>query len=149
MKVVCVGNRWRCDDGAGLHVARRLRALGVEALEQEGEPAGLIDAFEGADSLVVVDAVSSGSAPGTVHRLEAGEQPLPSELFGASTHLLGLAEAIELARALGRLPAQVVVYGIEGAVFDAGDRLSPAVAEAVERVAEAVREEVKGCTSGR
>ena len=152
MRVIGVGNRWRSDDAAGLHVARRLLEdgpAGADVLEREGEPAGLIEAFAGTEALVVVDAVSSGSPPGTIHRVEAGEAALPAEVFGASTHLLGLAEAIELARALGRLPKRVVVYGIEGRVFEAGEQLSPEVEDAVERVAIAVREEVERCTNGR
>jgi hydrogenase maturation protease len=148
--VVGVGNRWRSDDAVGLLVARRVRGevpRGVEVLELEGEPAGLIDAFEGADALYVVDAVSSGAAPGTVHRLDASAEPLPAELFASSTHLLGLADALEIARALGRLPGRVVVFGIEGESFAAGEGLSAAVEGAAERVAEAVREEVAQCTN--
>ena len=75
-------------------------------------------------------------------RREAGEQELAADLFRASTHHLGLADAIELARALGRLPAATVVYGIEGTRFEAGDGLTPEVAAALPRVAAAVRAEV-------
>ena len=146
-----MGNPWRRDDAAGLAVARRLRGTlpaGVQVIEREGEPSGLIDAWDGADALWLVDAVSSGAAPGTVRRLDASTEELPAELFRASTHHLGLAEAVELARALGRLPAQVVFYGIEGASFDVGEQLTPEVEAAVTRVAELLREEVGRCTSG-
>jgi hydrogenase maturation protease len=148
LKVVCVGNRWRGDDAVGLEVARRLKGAlpaGVELSEREGEPTALIDAWDGADALWLVDAVSSGAEAGTIHRLDASELELPAELFRASTHHVGLAEAVELARALGRLPPKTVVYGIEGGDFEVGDELTPAVAAAVERVAEAVREEVAEC----
>jgi len=146
--VIGVGNPWRSDDGAGLAVAQHLDGLtGATVLEREGEPAALIDAWEGARSLWLVDAVSSGAAPGTVHRLDAAEQSLPADMFRASTHHLGLADAVELARALGRLPDQVVFYGIEGESFDAGEGLTPIVQAAVAEVAQAVREEVERCTS--
>ncbi len=148
--MIGVGNPWRCDDAAGLEVARRLQGTlpdGVQVLEREGEPSSLIDAWGGADALWLVDAVSSGAAPGTVQRLDASEQELPAELFRASTHHLGLAEAVELARALGRLPARVVFYGIEGARFDVGEELTPEVEAAVTRVAEMLRAEVGQCTS--
>jgi hydrogenase maturation protease len=46
-----------------------------------------------------------------------------------------VSDAIELTRALGRLPAQLEVYAIEGESFAAGDRLSPAVERAVEELA--------------
>jgi hydrogenase maturation protease len=131
----------------GLLVARRLRAAlpeEVAVLEQEGEPTGLIETWEGAEAAWLVDAASSGAPPGTVHRLEAGERPLPAELFRASTHHVGLAEAVELARALGRLPKRVIVYGIEGASFSAGDVLSPEVEAAAAQVVDAVKAEVAG-----
>jgi hydrogenase maturation protease len=147
--VIGVGNPWRRDDAAGLVVARRLRETlptEVEVREKAGEPTALIDAFDGADVLWLVDAVSSGAEPGTVHRVDAAERPLPAELFRTSTHHFGLAEAVELARALGRLPRTAVVLGIEGASFEAGEGLSPPVEAAVERVAEQVRKEVAACT---
>ncbi len=152
MRVICVGNRWRSDDAVGLEVAARLRGTlpaGVELLEREGEPTALIDAWEGAGAVWLVDAVSSGAPPGTVHRLDAGERELPPEVFRTSTHHVGLAEAVELARVLGRLPARAVVFGIEGARFEVGEELSPSVAAAVEGVAATVREEVTACTRRR
>jgi hydrogenase maturation protease len=149
--VVGIGSPWRRDDAAGLVVARRLRGTlpaGVEVLEREGEPTALIDSWDGADRVWLVDAVSSGAETGTLHRVDASAESLPAELFRTSTHHVGLAEAVELARALGRLPERIVVYGIEGERFDVGDELTPAVDAAVDRAAEAVREEVRACTSG-
>ena len=150
--VIGIGNAWRGDDAAGLEVARRLRGTlpaGAEVLEREGEPAGLIDAWADAEAVWVVDAVRSGAEPGTLHRLDVADAELPAELFGASTHHLGLAEAVELARALGRLPRRLVVFGVEGASFAVGDELSPQVEAAAGRAADTIREEVRACTSGR
>ena len=149
LTVIGVGNPWRRDDGAGLAVARRLQGTleGVTVLEREGEPAGLIDAWDGAERLWLVDAVSSDAAPGSVRRIDIAAEELPPDLFRASTHHLGLAEAVELARALGRLPVHTVFYGIEGASFDAGEGLSHEVEQAVDAVAQAISEEVERCTS--
>jgi hydrogenase maturation protease len=143
--VIGVGNPWREDDGAGLAVARRLRETlpaGVAVLEREGEPMGLLDAWEGGDCVWLVDAVSSGAPPGTIHRLDASAEQLPDEVFGMSTHAIGLAAAVELARVLGRLPGTLVVYGIEGASFTTADRMTGAVEAAAGRVVRAVRGEV-------
>lgn len=150
--MIGVGNAWRNDDAAGLEVARLLTGTlpeGAEVLEREGEPTSLIEAWEGAGAVWLADAVSSGADPGTVHRHDASEQALPTTLFDTSTHHFGLAEAVEIARALGRLPRTTVVYGIEGASFDTGKTLSPEVREAAVRVAEAIREEVAECTKRR
>lgn len=144
--VVGLGNRLRGDDGVGLAVTRRLEgrveAAGVAVAELEGEGIGLLDAWEGAHGVVLVDCVRSGAAPGTVLRFEATDLPLPGDLrTSSSTHAVGVAETIELARALGRLPRRLVVYGIEGESFDAGAPLSARVAAVVGEAAEGVLQE--------
>ena len=106
----------------------------------------MIDAWEGAEELWLVDAVSSGGEPGTVHRHDASADELPARLYDTSTHHFGLAEAVELARALDRLPRNVIVYGIEGKSFETGETLSPEVGRAAHEVADAIREEVAECT---
>jgi hydrogenase maturation protease len=131
--VIGLGNAARGDDAAGLIAARRLNGV-----EHEGDPLALLDVWDGAESVVVIDAVRSGAVPGTIHRFDAAE-PLPAALRSStSTHAVGLAEAVELARALGRLPARLTVYGIEGERFEAGTGLTPAVSAAVEAVVDAV-----------
>ncbi|HKB93290.1 MAG TPA: hydrogenase maturation protease [Gaiellaceae bacterium] len=145
--VIGVGNELRGDDAAGLVVARLLERKvpdGMKVVCCEGEPVSLLAAWEGHERAVVVDATRSGAEPGTIRRIAAHEGPLPPALGTSSTHLLGLADAVELARALGRLPATTVVYGIEGATFAAGSGLSDPVAAAAERVAAAVLRELNG-----
>jgi hydrogenase maturation protease len=146
---VAVGNVYRSDDGVGLAVAERLRetAPDLEVVTCEQEPLRLLDAWNGADLALVVDAVSSGSEPGTIHRFDATERPVPAAVFRGSTHALGVGDAIELARTLGRLPSRVLVFGVEGERFTAGDRLSPAVAAVVAPLAAELGEEAR-CTSG-
>src|SRR5271165_7198320 len=112
--VIGVGNEYRSDDGAGIAVARRLRErfpTGVTILEENGEGAALIDAWQGATRVMLVDAVRSGAPPGTIHRLDAQAAPLPAGFFHYSTHAFSVAEAVELARSLGQLPSHVTVYG--------------------------------------
>jgi hydrogenase maturation protease len=138
----CLGSRYRGDDAVGPLVADRLRAAGAAVLECDDEPTRLLDAWAGLDLVVIVDAVSSGVAAGTVHRVEAGEGPLPRDLGLASTHAFSIPDALELGRALGRAPRRVVVIGVEGAAFGLGDPVTPAVAAALDDVAEAVLAEL-------
>jgi hydrogenase maturation protease len=136
--VIGVGNAWRRDDGAGLAVARRLRALGpagIEVRAHEGEASGLLDAWAGADHVVLVDAASSGAVAGTVHRFDVVARPLAAGAVRSSTHAFGVPDAIELARALGSLPATLEVYAIEGADFAVGGTMTPAVADAADSLA--------------
>ena len=80
-------------------------AASIPVLELDGEPSRLIDAWAGADRAVVIDAAPSGARSGDVRRFVATDAPLPAGLRGASTHDLGLADAIELARASAACPA--------------------------------------------
>ena len=143
--VIGVGNDLRGDDAVGLEVARALAGDAGPALrivECAGEPISMLAAWEGCSRAIVVDATQSGALPGVIHRIDAAAGPLPAFLSRSSTHLLGIAEAIELARALGRLPEETIVYGIEGSTFDTGAPVSDAVADAAERVVASIRREV-------
>ena len=146
--VIGVGNAFRGDDAVGLAAAERVRerAAGLEVLVCEQEPIRLLDAWAGADLALLVDAVSSGAEPGTVHRLDATGDAVPANVFRGSTHAFGVAEVVELGRALGRLPERLLVFGVEGAEFRAGHELTPRVAAAVEPLVRELLEEA-GCTS--
>lgn len=149
--VIGIGNERRGDDAAGLLVARRLKArdLGsVAVLEQSGEPSAFLEAVAQTDAAILVDAMQSGDAPGKVRRFAAGDRPLPARQFPCSTHGMGAAEAVELARALGKLPAEVVVYGIEGGRFAPGGEVSPEVARAIEGTVRLVVREIQALLSG-
>ena len=52
-------------------------ALEALVLEREGESTGLIESWSGAKALWLVDAVSSGARPGTVHGVDASQDDLP------------------------------------------------------------------------
>jgi hydrogenase maturation protease len=152
--VIGIGNRLRGDDAAGVAVAERLSErvpAGVEVVACDEEPSRLMDAWEGADSVVLVDTVSSGAPPGTLHRFDAGEEAVPARTFRSSTHAIGIPDTVELARALGRLPRRVRVYGIEAESFATGSELTPAVAAAVDSLAAAVLRDLEEerCTSAR
>ncbi len=144
--VIGVGNLYRSDDGVGLTIARQVDEAampGVQVREETGEGAALLDAWQGADVVILCDAVRSGAAPGTIHRLEAHRQPIPAGFFHYSTHAFSVAEAVELARALGQLPPHLVLYGVEGANFTAGVGLSPPVAQAAQAVVRQVLAEIR------
>jgi hydrogenase maturation protease len=149
--VIGIGNPDRGDDGAGRAVARLLRGNlpdDVVLVEHGGETTGLMARLDSMATAFLVDACASGAAAGTIRRFDVAATPLPPA-FGMSSHGLGLAEAVELARTLGQLPPCCIVYAIEGQSFAIGTPLSPPVALAVAEVAARLCTEIGGRPPGR
>lgn len=135
--VVGIGNPDRGDDGIGPLVVRRLAgrvSTDVVLIERTGDALALIEDWAGADGVVLVDAAAPGTAPGSIHRIDLLRDALPSHLSLSSTHAFGVADAVALARTLGRLPAGITVYAIEGANFTPGAPVTPVVAASIEDV---------------
>jgi hydrogenase maturation protease len=144
--VIGIGNSDRGDDAAGVMVARQVRAAAsrrdVTVRQVVGDQLALLDTWTGARTVYVVDAVRSGMPAGTVHHFD-GAEPLDAPFQSRGTHTLSLAEVIELARALDRLPDRLLGYGIEGAAFGLGDPVSPAVEAAIAEVADEIVRKAK------
>ncbi len=144
--VIGVGNDYRGDDALGLEAARRLserRLPGVLVVERSGEGAELMETWKDVPAVVLIDAVSSGVAPGTIHRLEAHAQHVPAKFFHYSTHAFSVAEAIELARVLNRLPPRMIVCGVEGKNFQAKSGLSEEVQKSLPVLLDRVVEDIQ------
>ncbi len=143
--VIGIGNAYRSDDAAGLIAARRVKEQVSEhcsVIEHTGEGAALMELWKGADRVIVMDAVHSGAAPGTVSRFDATLRPFPAFMFRDSTHAFSLVQAVELSRALDQLPRQLIVYGVEGQNFKAGTNLSPAIEFAIKTLVQRALQEL-------
>jgi hydrogenase maturation protease len=143
--VVGIGNSDRGDDGVGPAVARRLCGrlpASVKILERSGDALALLNDWEGCSLAIVIDASSPMTEPGRIRRLDLTQNPLSLAFAPASSHAFGLAETVELARSLRRLPPCLVAFLVEGEKFAAGAPLSPAVAKAVEAVVERILTEI-------
>ncbi|MFF4793848.1 hydrogenase maturation protease [Streptomyces sp. NPDC001276] len=145
--VIGVGNSLRGDDGVGPAAVEALRGRvpdGTVLAVSDGEPARMLDLWNGADTVVVLEALRAGSArPGELHTLTAAEAT--GRTAGtASTHALGLGECLALAEALGQLPPTLVVHAVEVADIELGTGLSEAVRSAlpelIDRAAASVRQ---------
>ena len=97
---------------------------------------------------MIVDAVALMTEPGRIHRFDLRQCALPMGFAYRSTHGFGVSEAIELARTLGRLPRRLILYVAEGAKFETGAPLSPAVAAAVDEAAVRIVEELAAWEKG-
>jgi hydrogenase maturation protease len=141
--VIGVGNEFRRDDGIGPAVLAELarRELpGVRLVHSDGEPSQLFDAWAGTPLAVLVDAVRCApSSPGRIHRSTLSA---PLAAAAASTHGLGIPEALRLAEVLDRAPQRLVVYAVEAGDLGFGPGLSDAVARALTEVVAAVLAEL-------
>jgi len=146
--IIGCGNVDRGDDAAGPLVARRLQRFGaqtpgVEIMEQSGESFSLMDCWMGFEYVILVDATAPSGMPGQVQMWNAGADKLPKDIFPCSTHAFGAREAVELARAMNRLPPTLWIVGIEGKQFSLGTPLSPEVERAANSVAQQLQNSVR------
>jgi hydrogenase maturation protease len=146
--VLGIGNVLLCDEGVGPAVVRELAAEGpwppqVRLVDGGTLGTRLLPLLEGARALIVVDAVASGSLPGSVLRFdwdECGNGNRPSRL----AHDAGVAALLDQARVLGIAPPSVTIIGVEPAdAATSGTGLSPAVAAQLGEVKRLVREEIR------
>ena len=148
-RVIGIGQPAAGDDGVGIAVLRYLRAqagLSGADLVEAAEPSALIPWLEGADPVILVDAVLGGGAPGTVLRLTP-ESAAASAVQPLSTHGMGVVQAVELARALAPEAVATRIW-IVGVCIAQPERyahaLSPAVEQAVPHAATLVVELLGG-----
>jgi hydrogenase maturation protease len=145
LAVIGIGNPQRGDDAAGPLAARLLREQlpsDIEVIVHDGEVSSLLAQMDGYAAVYLIDACMAGAAAGAVHRFDLNTTTLPADQFAVSTHGLGLAQAIELARVLGQLPSHCILYGIEALGFAVGAMPSAPVAVAIAEVAARVRDEI-------
>ncbi len=140
--VVGVGNAARGDDGIGPAVIEAIRGepelADAETVVAAGDLSDLVVTWEPDQDVVIVDAMIGGGPPGTVVTIDGLRDPLPEADRPLSSHGFGLADTVQLARALGRLPRSLTIVAVQ--VGDI-DHLAPltepvrdAVAEVVARV---------------
>lgn len=139
-----VGHPDRGDDAVGLCVVDRLARRAPEWLSVarvEGSPLALLSRWAVDDDVIVVDAMRGGR-PGSVRRFVLPGR-LPGPRRGGGSHDASLADAVELAEALDRLPGRLVVYGVAGRRFGVGEGLDPDVEAAVAPTAARIIAEVR------
>lgn len=151
--VLALGNPLRGDDGVGPAVLAQLAAVGLPAgvAALDGGTPGLETTLllQGYQRVIIVDAAEMGREPGAWARWPLGEARLqPADMaLRATLHSAGLAEALALAEALGVLPPEVVIYGVQPAEVGWEPGLSAAAAAAVPAVSAAILDDLCGAAS--
>lgn len=140
MRLIGLGQPLRGDDALGLEALRQLRPTLPAAVRERlsilalsGEAASLYHHLQGAEQVLILDAIQTGAPPGQLVEVNAVEQILPRS-WQASTHSFGLAEALELCRALNELPPTVRILGLTPSHFDTGSALSEPVVQALPKL---------------
>lgn len=100
----------------------------------------LLSAWQGAQSVILIDAVCSGAEPGSVLRLAGADIGAPGG--SVSTHGFGVATAVALARVLQQLPAALVLLGLEADPLSSGEGLSPSLQAALPDFLQLIEHEV-------
>lgn len=135
--VLGLGNPLLRDDSVGLRVVRAAEPFlrdvpEVDLAEDYHGGLRLMERLVGYERALIVDAICSGAAPGTIHRL--GPHSLPTQ-HSASSHDVNLPTALTLGRQTGAvLPADdhILIFGIEAVdVLSFGEDLTPEVAAAI------------------
>jgi len=135
--VLGLGNTLLTDDGAGVHVARRLAGDAATPdwlLPVDGGTMGfrLTRMIGEARYVLIVDAADFGAAPGSLRVLDEAE--LAGHIAGArktSAHEAGLADLLNLARLENFAPRHLAVLAIQPAVIDWGEKLSGPVENSI------------------
>jgi hydrogenase maturation protease len=113
----------------------------------DGGTAGMDVAFamRGSQRAIVIDASNVGVEPGTVHRVP-GEELRDLTPPEGNLHRFRWDQALGFAQWLLKddFPEDVTVYLIEGESFELGAALSAPVQAAVDRVADAIVEQLQG-----
>ena len=142
--VIGLGNPLVSDDSIGLQVVAELRRRlanrpDIEVAEDYWGGLRLMEQLIGYDRAVVIDAICTGAAPGTIHRLGPGDM---STQRSASAHDVNFATALAFGRQAGAaLPPneQILLVGIEAEdILTFSEQLTPAVAEALPLAVEVV-----------
>lgn len=146
LTIIGCGNTNRCDDGAGVYVAHRMNEY--LALHQcpdvrvfDAGTAGMEVMFQarGSDSLIVIDANSSGAGPGTIFEVPGEELAnLPEPAF--NMHNFRWDHALYAGKQIFKdeFPKSVTVFLIEAECLDFGLDLSSRVKAAADRVIELI-----------
>jgi hydrogenase maturation protease len=144
--VIGLGNPLRGDDGVGVRVVEELAAQplppDVEVVDGGTQGLGLVGLMEGRRRAIVVDAASVGRSPGQFVRFTLDEARLLGDEQPLSIHAAGLGDALLLGQALGTLPDEVIIFGVQPSCVQWDRSLSPEVDAALPALIAAVLAEV-------
>ena len=145
--ILGVGNLIMCDEGLGVRCIEELERRGglppdVSTIDGGTSTNELLGELEDLDLLVIVDAIASSAAPGTLVRLEGDR--IPSAFSNKlSPHQHGINDLLATLQFIDHAPARVVLLGCVPARLELGMELSPEVTAAMPELIERVLAELR------
>ncbi len=133
--ILGVGNLLMCDEGVGVHAVTALEKEldfpeNVRCVDGGTSTHELRGDLEDLDHLIVIDAVLSGAAPGSLVRLEGAAVPAQFTTK-LSPHQVGISDLLATLKFMGREPKNVLLLGVEPVRMSLDMELSPEVAARV------------------
>lgn len=150
VRILGCGNLLMGNDGVGLRVIEALEKTELGSLENlDIADAGvcgldLLNYFDGARKVIIVDAVLANSPVGSVHRLEGKELLKTDEPLNlVSVHDLTILDVMRIGEHVQVLP-EIVVIGIEIGIIvtDATLEISPEVLKGLDEAVRLIKQEV-------
>ncbi|MBK9040094.1 MAG: hydrogenase maturation protease [Bdellovibrionales bacterium] len=138
-----MANPNRGDDAFSWIVADQLISGGetlFSVIKSSGDITDLLDIFSSHRKVIVLDAMETDDLV-PIKKWDAKEDSLPASLSGTSSHVLGVGQAIELSRALDKIPDELIVIGVKGVNFQMGEELSSGMRSMIPEVIAYVRQE--------
>lgn len=138
--IVGCGNLLRGDDATGPVLIRRMweRGLPDGVHCADGGTGGMDVAFQmrGVPHVILVDACQSGSEPGAMFEVPGEEVEQLPPVEGINLHAFRWDHAIAFGRWLLKddYPEKVTAYLIEGEDFEVGEKLTPSVDRAIDKL---------------
>ena len=147
MKIFAVGNSFYGDDGIGAAVLDEIRQNdhfpGADLVDVHTDALALLDHLVGGETNVIVDAAQMGLEPGAAVVFRPDEVRMKIKSDHLSMHGFGLAEAFDLAAQLDRMPADVLIVGVEPERVEINQGLSDVVKKTLPRIISLIQAEVQ------
>jgi hydrogenase maturation protease len=145
--VLGLGNVLLGDDGIGAAALDRLERdyrIPCEVRLVEGGTLGLslLDEIAQARHVILVDAVATDAAAGTLVRLD-GAEVIDAVRDRLSVHQVGVADLLNAARLIGRYPQSVVLLGLVPGMIGLGVGRTREVDAAIDALVSAILREVE------
>lgn len=145
--VLGVGNILLRDDGLGVRTAEFFAhsysfGSDISCLDGGTAGAGLLPLFSEFSHIVIIDALSSDSPPGTIVNFSGEDLKKKGARLKTTAHSIGVKDLLELAAFEGSHP-MVTIIGMVPAEISPGLEISETVRKALPEAAKAISEELK------